>query len=210
MKKLTALVLVALIVATSASAVDFMVGPKVTVGDYSYRGSDWKDWKDFVGIKDKLSFSFSGGVFANLQLTSMIGVQVEGLFTRASFRYGDSSSWVQYSNYAIGVPVYARFDYDLGDYGVYVLAGPRVDILFDKVKAKDSTGATATLSLKDDQGYDKLFVIGAAIGAGVSVPAGSGVLDFGVGFNTGLTKVMDDYKGYPYSFDIQIAYGIGI
>ena len=68
MKKVIGIVLILIMAAASLSALEFTVGPKVMLGDMSYNGDG------FPG-DNKMSLFFAGGAFANIQLTSLIGIQ---------------------------------------------------------------------------------------------------------------------------------------
>ena len=206
MKRFLVVMAVLVLVGASVSALEFNIGPKVSIGNYAYRGPYWRDIKDTNDIKDKISASFAGGVFINPQFTPLFGLQLEALYTRASLRYGDSSDWVQYSLSSFTIPVYARLNFDLGGLGIYALAGPRFDFLFGKVKYKDSDGITSETALEDTT--VRPVQIGAAICAGVMLSAGPGKLDIGLNYNTTFNTFTDSGdERYIYGLEIQLGYG---
>ena len=209
MRKLLFIVLVLLSIGLPLSAVDFTLGPKVSFGDYSYRGSEWKDYKDWTGDKDLFSPSFSGGVFFITHFSPLFSLQVDGLYSSQSYRYGTSSSdWGQETFSSIGIPVYARFDFQTGSVNIFVMAGPRFDILFDKMKLKDNDGNTGESSLKDNDFNS--FMVGLSLGTGISFTAGPGKMEIGAVYNTVFTKVDPDLDLFNYGIELQVGYGFAL
>ena len=204
MKKLLILSVVLLTMALPLFAADFSIGPKAVLGEYSFRGSDWKDDKDTLAIKDKFSLSYGGGLMFNLGLTEMFSIQLDALYLYSTVRAGDDSGWNQFNSSSINLPLYARFDFPVGSVNLYLMGGPSFTILFDKYKIKDNNGNTTDYTLNDD---DKNFLIGISAGAGVAIPAGPGNLDIGAVYNTTFTKVVTDYKRYFSGFEFQVGYG---
>ena len=201
MKKILALVLVLIAAAASLSALDFVVGPKVMIQDVNLRGDGMN------GIDNKLSLSYAGGAFVNLQLTNMIGIQPEVYFNYISTKTDSGSGWVNSRFSVLSIPVYARFDFDVAKIGVYALAGVRFDIrISDTAKYKTESGSSGDT---DISGYNSFF-LGAAGGAGVSLPIGPGVLDAGLGAYFGFTELDDGGKQYPWDLDVQVAYGFSL
>jgi hypothetical protein len=202
MKKILAVAIVLIVAATSLSALDFVVGPKVMVGDINLRG----DGMD--GLDNKLSMSLAGGAFVNLQLTNMIGIQPEIYYNSVSAKIDTSSGWVNTRFPVLSIPVYARFDFDIANFGAYALVGPRFDI-----RVSDE-GKQKTENYGDDDNYDisgfNSFFLGVAGGGGVSLPIGPGVLDAGVGVYFGFTELDDGTDQYPWDIDVQVAYGFSL
>ena len=199
MKKILAIAVILIVAATSLSALDFVVGPKVMIADMNFRG----DGMD--GVDNKLSMSFAGGAFANFQLTNMIGIQPEIYFNSVSVKYDDGSGWAKVRMPVLSIPVYARFDFDVAKIGVYALVGPRFDIRISDEGKYDAE------NLPDNDNYNisdyNSFFIGLAGGGGVSLPIGPGVLDAGIGLYFGFTEWVDDSDTYPWDLDVQVGYG---
>ncbi len=205
MKRFLIMTILILSVALSLSAVDFTIGPKIAFGDYGYRGSDWSDFKTATGLKNMLSPSFVAGVFFNPQFSKLFGIQIEGVYTYTTLRYGDSANWIQEMYSAISVPIYVRLNFGSGPSGFYLLAGPRFDIYFETVKYKESLGFTDEYTFSD-AGYNS-FLIAIALGGGFSFPAGSGKMDIGLIYSTNLTRLVDDSDVFAQGIQIQIGYG---
>ncbi len=211
MKKALFVLLGVFIAASSLSAVDIFVGPKIIISDASYRGADWEARKDSENWQDRLSLSFAGGGFARLQFTPMLGMQVEALFVHQAIRMTDtdySDYWHQWVMNSIEIPVYGRFQYDLEKFGIYALAGLDFNIFFDKYKWSDSEDNETEYSIKDSDG--SLFLIGIGLGAGIIIPTDAGSLDIGLRYRTDLTTQYEDYNTYFESINIDISYGFKI
>ena len=203
MKRILILTIVLIAAASSLSALDFVVGPKIGIADYNFHG-------DYVPYDNMISLSPEVGAFVNLQLTSMIGLQIEAMYTYQTVRCDlGSGDWGQYIMNALSLPVYARFDFDLAGFGIYALAGAQFDLLFGDAKGKDSDGSTYNNGSVSDV-YDNIFFINLAAGAGVSLPFGPGVLDVGAGIKYGLTQYQDGNDWKAWDIDIQAAYGFSI
>jgi len=205
MKKMLFVVLILFTLGMSLSAVEFTIGPKVTFGDYSYWGSDWKEYKDDYVEKDKFSPSFSGGVFFITHFSPLFSIQVDGLYSYQTFRSGDSSGWEQENFSSIGIPIYARFDFQTGSVNLFLMAGPRFDILFDKFSVKYNDGTTYDDSLSDND--LKGFVVGMSLGGGVSFTAGPGKLEIGAVYNTVFTKMDTVSEWFTNGIELQLGYG---
>lgn len=203
MKKTIVLVIVLAVVASSLSALDFVVGPKLGIADYNWRGDDGPT------ADAALSLSWEIGGFVNFQLTSMIGMQVEAMYTMATIRYKTGSNWVQYGINSISLPAYARFDFDVGGLGVYALAGPQFDFLFGDARLKSDSSDWVNIGNVGDL-FDNTVLISAAGGAGVSLPIGPGVIDFGAGIKFGLTRLIDNSDLWSWAIDAQLAYGFSL
>ena len=210
MKKLLFTVLILFTLSMSLSAVDFTIGPKATFGDYSYRGDDWKTMKNNYDIKDEFSPSFSGGVFFITHFSPLFSIQVDGLYSYQTMRneYTSISEWEQYNFSSIGIPIYARFDFQAGSVNLFLLAGPRFDILFDKYTYKDSLGNTGSDSLSDNDFNS--FMVGISLGGGVSFTAGPGKMEVGVVYNSAFTKTDPDYEIFGNGFELQLGYGFSL
>ena len=85
------------------------------------------------------------------------------------------------------------------------MAGPKFNILLDKVKYKYDNGLDGGFNISDDSDLTN-FVISLALGFGVMIPAGPGVMDIGMGYNTALTKFDSTMDLYNFGVDIQIGY----
>ncbi len=204
MKKIL-LVTMALIAALSPLAAQgFSIGPKASVGTSGCRGALYDDFLDDNNYKNKFNFAFSGGLTALYELSPMLGIQADILFARLGFKYGDDDYWESHNFNSINLPVYARFTFDLGDFSVYALAGVDLAFLFGDVKYKNSAGPSSSASVKD--AYDTQFNFGIAVGAGVSLPLGSGTADIGLRYRTNLNKVVDDCKQFFQSLMLDFAY----
>jgi len=204
MKKLLILSVVLLTMTLPLFAADFSIGPKAVLGEYSYRGSDWKETKDSLAIKDKFSLSYGGGLMFNMGLTEMFSVQLDALYLFSTVRVGNDSVWAQNNYSSVNLPLYARFDFPVGSVNLYLMGGPSFTILFDKYKTKDNNGNTTENTLSDDE---KNFLIGISAGAGVAVPAGPGNLDIGAVYNTNFTKINPNNSTYFQGFEFQVGYG---
>ena len=191
-------------------------GPKLAVGDYSYRGPDWQAASDFFGYRNQMSVSACGGFFLRILTTSFFGqnalpygLEADVLFHISSFQYGTSrDDWVRYTYAYISVPLYARFNFPFGSgVGWFMMGGPDVKLFFDTYWGKDSSGNTAESSLRAEDRKHLLF--GAALSTGVYIPTGGGTLDVGLGFNTTFSRsdVDNTWKRYNNGLEIQFAFG---
>ena len=205
MKRVFFIIVAIAIMASPLAALDFSIGPKVAVGDSSYRGADWKLFADAFGIKNKISVSFAGGLSTVIDFSPMIGLEVDAMYKSATFRYGDSSYWVSDGYSAITFPVYTRFSFDAGNLGIYALAGVDLSLLIGDYKFKDSDGVTGTSTL-EAAGIDNKFLYGLALGAGVVVPLGSGSMDVGMKYSTNLNQLADGTDQFMTALDIEAAY----
>lgn len=209
MKKLLFIALILFAIGLPLSAVDFTLGPKASFGDYSYWGSDWKDAKDLHGYINYFSPSFSAGVFFITHFSTLFSVQVDGLYASQTYQFGQSSSdWDQYGYSSIALPVYARFDFQTGSVNIFVMAGPRFDILFDKIKIKYSDGSSSEDSIKDSNLNS--FMVGLSLGAGVSFTAGPGKMEIGAVYNTVFTKLDPDADLFNNGIELQLGYGFAL
>ena len=106
----------------------------------------------------------------------------------------------------LSIPIYARFNFDVANIGVYALAGVRFDLnISDESKVK-TNGSSGTGDISDFN----FIVLGAAGGAGVSLPIGPGVLDAGLGIFYGFTEFSDGLDASYWDIDVQVGYGFSL
>jgi len=208
MKK-TVIILVALCVALSTlSAQGLTVGPKASLGSSGFRGDDWDLTLAFLSADNKFALGYSFGGFALFEISPTIGIEVDVMYSALPVKFGDSTYWLQSTYTAFSFPIYGRVSFDAGNLKPYVLAGLDLNLLFGDEKSKDSDGASSSAPVGDS--VDNTFLYGIGVGAGVSLPAGSGTLDVGLRYRTNLNELADNVEMFTQSFNIDVAYGFKI
>lgn len=208
MKKACILGLVLLVGIAALSAQGLTVGPKVSLGSSSNRGDDWDTLLTLGGAENGFTLAYSAGIFTILEITPIIGLQVDLTYSKLAYKFEDSTDWVKFSYNAISFPVYGRFSFDIGSLKPYILAGLDMNLLFGDVKGEDSTGANVTSPVEDN--VDKTFLFGFAAGGGVSLPVGPGSLDLGLRYRTNINEMTTDVEMFNQSLNIDIAYGFKV
>ena len=205
MKKILLLMVILSVFVLSLPAADFLLGPKIGLGDYNYYGYDWNSYKNYYDIKNKFTVSFSGGLFFNSRFSDLFSLQIEALYSYRSFRYGDVN-WFQENYNAITFPIYARFDFDTGKVKPFLMVGPRLGFVFNEFTIKHSSGGTIDAIMLGANN----FMFGFSLGGGFSFPAGSGKFDAGIVYNNTFTQIFTDWRTYSQGFEIQLGYGFAL
>ncbi len=208
MKKACILGLVLLIGIATLSAQGLTVGPKVSLGSSSNRGDDWDLLLTLGGAENGFALAYSAGMFAIVDITPTIGLQIDLMYSSFAFKIKYGSDWEKGTYNAFSFPVYGRFSFDLGGIKPYILAGLGMSLLFGDQKYEDSTGASGTTPIEDV--FDKTILFGFGAGGGVSLPVGPGSLDLGLRYRTNVNEMVTDMEMFTQSLNIDIAYGFKV
>jgi hypothetical protein len=151
------------------------------------------------GIAPSSRTGFYGGVAANVPLGTSLFFQPQALFSMQGAKYEELGENVTIKLDYLHVPLFLGLRIPMQGAGInpYVMAGPYVGV---KTGCKYSSTAGTGLgsgSCDDLTGTNekiKGFDYGLALGAGVEVPLGSGVLQLGARFSMGLSELVKDVK----------------
>ena len=199
MKKKIGVVCLLVLAAVSLPAAEFILGPKVILSEMNYRGSD-------LGAKNALSLSCAGGVFLDIQLTSLVGIQSEVLINTYSLRYKSGSNDYNLRFNVLSLPLYARFNFERSGLDMYVLGGARFDI---RIVDRGHITINDSVYYADVSDYNSLY-IGAAGGAGMILPTQLGVFNIGIGAYYGFVRELDEYDWYHWDVEVQLSYGFSL
>jgi hypothetical protein len=130
------------------------------------------------------------------------------LYLHRTFRYGDSYYWIQDNFNSISIPIYARFDFPTNSVDIFLLAGPRLGLVFDNVSFKDSNGNTGSATLANS-GVNN-FLFGISLGGGISFNVGIGKMEIGAVYNTVFTQLFPGYEYYSNGIELQLGYGFSL
>ena len=101
MKKACILGLVLLVGIAVLSAQGLTVGPKVSLGSSSNRGDDWDTLLTLGGAENGFTLAYSAGIFTILEITPIIGLQVDLTYSKLATNFADSRDRVTFPYNAI-------------------------------------------------------------------------------------------------------------
>ncbi|MCG8683968.1 MAG: PorT family protein, partial [Desulfobacterales bacterium] len=187
------------------SAADVSLGAKIGFSDYNEMGPDWNDAAKGAGWENQFLLSLTGGMYLNTQFSELFGLQVEAVFNTKRLKYKRDTTVITNTFTAFSIPVLMRFNFDFGGAGLYFLAGPQVDFLFDKFKQEVNDGGNNTFYISQQPGWNRVF-LDLTAGIGAYVPVNSGFFDIGLRYTNALTRYDSDFAGFYYSIGLEFGY----
>lgn len=181
MRRFCAVLLLALVVSSTADAEDITVGFK--------GGLNLADLTGESIMNNEMKPAFGGGIFFNYAFSDIISVQPEILFMMKGTKHETIENMSYNINY-FDIPVLAKLSVPTeGAFVPSFFAGPSFGLL---VSAKEKMPDEE----RDVKEYLKTMDIGLVFGAGADYKVGNGciILDFRYSF--GLTNILDDAEEY--------------
>jgi hypothetical protein len=223
MKRVLVLVVIGLLLATSAFGVDLKVGPKVGVGHTMARGDDWDEILDDSDGDNALGFTFLVGAFVEIGVTPALAVQPEILLSvgGSTLKFDgspvyDENTKLSFKARLLNIPVLLKGKFDAGPVGVSVFAGPQLQLRLGDwpLKSNDSDfedDLEAFLGFDEITDFETDFGIAATAGAGVVLGGlGPGELSIEGRFVYGFAEFIEDSDVKFSTILLTLGYGIGL
>ena len=188
-----AFVLAFMLIATSASAVDMMLGLKGGVNIAGVYGDDTNEGKE-------TRLGFIGGASLDFKVHEMFSVQPELLFANRGWKRSDGDDEAVWKLDYLEIPVLIKFHIPANEVAdPYIYLGPAVGINLTGTFEVTEDGETDSRDIKDNMASADFSIVG---GAGVDIMVGEkGAVIIDVRVDTSLTTIdgtddPDDIKSY--------------
>ncbi len=198
------LVLAILLACAGTVSADAGFGIKGGVGLSSYTGADWSDFVASQGANNKMGFSFSAGIFAELYFTQSFGIEADFLYSSLTRGYKAGDSYVEYRENIFEVPVYLKYAIPVGNGKVVIMGGPDFFYTFGDISMILDLGVygSGSDSAPASDLYENLFRIGVAGGIGYETES----YRFAGLYKRTLTEAVSDYSRHSQNFALELGY----
>jgi hypothetical protein len=203
-RKITLLVLIAVLVPAFAFGLELTVGARTGLGHFGAWGDDYTDTIDDQSASREFDLGYSFGLFGSFALIDTFAVQPELWYTRGGYSF-DGDQDIDFTASTLEAPILAKLRFGIGPMSAIGFLGPNFRF---KVGDFEVDGDSADINQDDIS----TAVIGSVLGAGAELNIGVGILsadaryylDFMPWDDTGNSNVKDQ------SVRLTVGYGIPI
>ena len=223
--------IVCLVVTTSLFALDVTMGGAIGINYGWNSGDDWDNMLDgrkqsllmtspTATVTDSAEIGVEVGAFWDIAVNNFFSIQpelnlvllfvgVKDEYEIYTPTYSFISRNLTFKATFFEIPILAKFNFGTGKVKFSVFAGPSLIIMLG-----DLNSDADNYDFYDENDYDKkidyYLLLGCAVGAGCSIPAGSGKFILDLRYRRTLMNYRDAFDARANTVGLRIGYGIDL